>query len=56
MNLSGELHAPVGLPLKKDPVIAIVMDAKWSLYPVWTCWGENKDSALQGTVAPSSSP
>jgi hypothetical protein len=52
MTLSGEHHALIGLPLENDIVRAIVMDAKYSSYPVWTL-GENKDPVLQDTVAPS---
>jgi hypothetical protein len=40
MEMSGQLHAPVALP--------IVYEAKWEPEPVWTLWDRDKSHAPIG--------
>jgi hypothetical protein len=42
MEVSGELHAPVALP------VSFEQEAEWAQEPVWTPWGRETSLAPSG--------
>jgi len=42
MEVSGQLHAPAGLPPGREPLVLIVKEAGWAPEPVWTWWWGEK--------------
>jgi hypothetical protein len=35
MEVSGQLHAPVALPLEKEPLVPTVLETEWNPERVW---------------------
>jgi hypothetical protein len=42
MEVSGQLHTPVALPLGKESPVSIGQEAEWVPQPVWTRWRREK--------------
>jgi hypothetical protein len=42
VEMSGQLHAAVALPLRKEPPVPIGKEAGWAPEPVWTLWSREK--------------
>jgi hypothetical protein len=38
MEVSGQLHAPPALLLRKESLVPLGLEAGWALEPVWTRW------------------
>jgi hypothetical protein len=54
MEVSGQLHAPVALPPRKEPLVPIEYEVGWSPEPVWTIWRrENSLRYRDSTSDPS---
>jgi hypothetical protein len=47
-EVSGQLHTPASLPLRKELLIPIGEEAGWTTEPVWTLWRIEKSLALLG--------
>jgi hypothetical protein len=58
MEVCGQLHALVALPLGKESLISIGLEAEWAPEPVWTQWvrEENPIIARLGNELLSFSP
>jgi hypothetical protein len=47
MEVSGQLHALVALPMGEQPPVPIVEDAGWVPEPVWMLWSREKSRPSQ---------
>jgi hypothetical protein len=46
MEVSGQLHAPVALPLGKEPLVPIGQEAGWASQSVYTLWEVKRNLLL----------